>query len=77
MESKSGFQVPVAKDFLEFFVKEKEARVDFLEFLEPEDLNQLGKTNTKIQKIIKLYLKRKNKKFDESTFDGVVSKFIH
>ena len=77
MEPKSDLQVPITKDFLEFFTKEKEARIDFLDFLEGQDLEQLGKTNSKIQRIIKLHLKRKNKKFDETTFEGMLAKLIH
>lgn len=64
-------------DFTNFLVKQKEVRNDFLDFLDNETLLALSMTSKKIKKVIKLYEKRRNKIFDETTFEGKLSKLIH
>lgn len=68
---------PTDPNFTKFLVKNKEVRSEFLEYLDEDTLNSLSMTNKKIKKMIKLHKRKANKEFDESTFEGKLSKLIH
>lgn len=72
-----SIQPPTSPNFTKFLLKNKEARTDFFEYLDEYTLTSLSMTCKKIKKMIKLYKKKRNKTFDETTFEGKLAKIIH
>jgi hypothetical protein len=70
-------QPPTNPKFTKFLVKNKEVRTDFFDYLDNYTLKSLSMCNKKIKKMVKLHKKKRNKKFDETTFEGKLSKLIY